>query len=104
MKNYILLFTLILSLLFLFNFNLISLKKDNKSNYVPDSATAIKVAEAIWLPIYGKEIYKQKPFKAILLGGNVWQVSGTLKTQKGGVAYIELQKSDCKVLSVYHTK
>ncbi|MGH2647485.1 MAG: YbbC/YhhH family protein [Ginsengibacter sp.] len=72
--------------------------------YVPNAETAIKVAEAIWLPIYGDKIYDSKPFKATLKDNEVWVVVGTLHTQKGGVPYAEIQKKDCKVLNVIHTK
>jgi hypothetical protein len=75
-----------------------------KDGYVPNAETAIKVAEAIWLPIYGDDIYKNKPFKATLKNNEVWIVEGTLYTDKGGVPYAEIQKKDCKVLNVIHGK
>ncbi|MGN7812863.1 YbbC/YhhH family protein [Flavobacterium sp. 22076] len=71
---------------------------------VPDNETAIKIAETILVPIYGKKIYEQRPFVARLKSPNVWAVEGTLHTTKGGVAYIEIQKKDCKILKVYHEK
>lgn len=74
-------------------------------DFVPDEKTAIKVAEAIWLPIYGDDIYTQRPFKAKLVNSNVWVVEGTMeKNMAGGVAYIEIRKKDCKVLKVSHGK
>ncbi|MGH9751568.1 MAG: NTF2 fold immunity protein [Blastocatellia bacterium] len=43
--------------------------------YVPDAATAIKIAEAVWTPIYGEETLKnEKPFTAHLVKG-MWIVS-----------------------------
>ncbi|MFC2130662.1 YbbC/YhhH family protein [Bacteroidota bacterium] len=86
---------------------------DEKRDYVPDKNTAIKIAEAIWFPIYGKSIYNKKPFKAKLLKNGIWQVKGNLhsiqndksyRSQKGGVPYIKIRKDDCKILDVYHTK
>lgn len=71
---------------------------------IPDEKTAITVAEAIWLPIFGKRIYEQKPFVAFLMDGKVWLVSGTLKTEIGGVVSIKIQKSDGKILEVLHGK
>lgn len=72
---------------------------------VPDAATAQKVAEAIWLPIYGDEIYSEKPYKVNLVNDKVWIVEGTLpKGYLGGVTHIEIQKSDCKILKVIHGK
>lgn len=76
-----------------------------KAGYVPDAETAIKIAEAIWLPIYGKEIYKSKPFIAELSKDKkVWKVNGTVHTSKGGAPYAEIRKDDCKVLKIIHYK
>jgi hypothetical protein len=76
----------------------------SKEGYVPNKETAIKVAEALWLPAYGDKINNSKPFVAKLKDGKVWIVQGTLHAQKGGVPYIEIQKTDCKVLKMYHGK
>ncbi|QMU66246.1 MAG: hypothetical protein GKR88_19520 [Flavobacteriaceae bacterium] len=77
---------------------------DNKTDYVPNEITAIKIAEAIWLPIYGNKILDKKPFVAKLENDDIWVVQGTSNTQKGDVPYIEIRKSDCKVLKVIHGK
>jgi len=79
-------------------------EKHTNEDYVPDKATAIRVATALWLPVYGKEINDNKPFVAELKNGTVWVVRGTLHSQKGGVPYIEIQKKDCRVLKMYHDK
>ena len=34
--------------------------------FVPDAATAKKIAEAVWLPIYGKKVLSEKPYQATL--------------------------------------
>ena len=76
---------------------------DNR-DCVPNAETAIKVAEAIWLPIYGEGIYEKKPFKAELDNG-IWIVKGSLPIgMKGGVPYMEIRKKDCKVLKITHGK
>jgi hypothetical protein len=36
-------------------------------NYVPNEETAIKIAEAIWLPIYGEKDLQSKPYIVSLL-------------------------------------
>ena len=93
---------------------------DSVRIYVPDEETAKKIAEAIWLPIYGERIYNQKPYHATLLGDSIWYVYGTLgeshverdndgniislKIVQGGVASIYFNKYDCKILSVSHSK
>jgi hypothetical protein len=88
------------------NDSIISIEKTNpqKEGFIPNKETAIKIAEAIWLPIYGKKVLEEKPFKANLLDSNVWLVSGSLHAQFGGVVCLKIQKNDGKVLKVYHTK
>lgn len=80
--------------------------RDPRDNgYVPDEVTAIKVAEAIWLPIYGDDIYNKRPFHAKLKNNSIWIIQGSLEPDElGGVPYAEIQKSDCRVLRVIHTK
>ena len=79
------------------------------AGYVPDAETAIAIAVAVWNPIYGKEkIEQEKPYNAELKE-NVWYVSGTLSCPvgsvcKGGVAEIEISKSDGAIFRVSHGK
>ena len=78
-----------------------------KEGYVPDTSTAIKIAEAVLVPIYGeKVINEEKPLKAVLKD-DVWIVEGTLHCPEGerclgGVAIIEISKDDCTILRVSH--
>lgn len=80
-----------------------------KSGFVPDKETAIKIAEAIWLPIYGEIIYKERPFTATLNKKGNWEVYGSFSKNHGkgvyggGVAYAEIRKKDCKIIRVIHT-
>lgn len=78
-------------------------KEDENIDYVPNAETAVKVAEILWLPLYGESIYEHKPFSAELQNG-IWIVSGKPKKQKGGYPYAEIQKSDCKVVKITHFK
>ena len=73
--------------------------------YVPDEATAIAIAKAIWIPIYGKEkIESEAPFVATLKE-NAWHVQGTLpKGYRGGTAEAVISKRDGKILRVIHGK
>jgi len=75
------------------------------SGYVPDAATAIRIAVAIWEPIYGpKRIAAEKPFQATLKG-DVWTVTGLLPTKTvGGVAVAVISKKDGRILRVSHGK
>jgi hypothetical protein len=48
-----------------------------KTGWVPDDITAMRIAEAVWLPVYGHEtVDAQKPFSAIL-ENDVWTVKGS---------------------------
>jgi len=76
--------------------------------YVPDANTAIQIALAVWLPIYGqKQIDSEKPYKAILKDG-VWTVSGSMPPSRpgrimvGGVAVAEISKVDGTILRISH--
>ena len=72
--------------------------------YVPNAETAVKIAEAVWLPIYGKKIYKEKPFKAILKD-ETWFVTGSLpKGSLGGVAEAEISKDNGCIIKISHSK
>ncbi len=107
MKNIFVLIALVL----LFTQCYTAVKKDENISIsaiyagpVEDEETAKKIAEAVWVPIYGKDIYNQKPFVATLKD-TVWIVQGSLpEDMAGGVAYIEIQKRDGKVLKVTHGK
>ena len=80
-----------------------------KDGYVPNATVAIKIAEAVLIPIYGEKVINdEKPFKAELKDG-VWIVEGTFycpegQTCKGGVAIVEISKDDGKILRVSHGK
>lgn len=75
-----------------------------EEGYVQDSETAIKIAEAVWLDIYGETIYDEKPFDAVL-ENDVWTVSGTLPIfALGGTAVIKISKQDGRILEVHHGK
>ena len=82
-----------------------------KDGFVPDAKAAIKIAVAIWEPIYGEaEIAAEKPYQARLDTNGVWTVEGSLPKSwlgnpvKGGVAIAEIAKDDARVLRVSHGK
>jgi hypothetical protein len=74
------------------------------NGFVPDAATALKIAEVILVSIYGQDSFDgQKPFKVELNKNEVWEITGTLPPwTMGGVAFIQIQKSDSKILKVIH--
>ena len=82
--------------------------------YVPDSATAIRVAESALIPVYGKkQIESERPFTA-QLKDDTWTVWGTLHCSDGkggttdicvgGVAHVEISRKDGRILSMGHTQ
>lgn len=73
--------------------------------YVPDAETAIRIAEEVWFPMFGKDtIEKQKPYKVSLVDG-FWFVEGTLPDNAlGGTVHISISQDDGTVLRAYHTR
>jgi hypothetical protein len=59
-----------------------------QGGFVPDAETAIRIAEAVWTPIFGqKEVESQQPFQAELEYG-VWVVMGSLREGPEGRALL----------------
>ena len=77
-----------------------------KKGFVPDEKTAITVAEAVLIPIYGEKlIASERPFHAVLNGKGVSTVQGSLPDGwAGGVATVRLQRQDGRILYVMHGK
>jgi hypothetical protein len=84
------------------------------SGYVPDSKTAVKIAEAVLIPVYGeKQVEAERLFTAMLKNG-VWTVTGTLRCPDGkggtttscdgGVAELQISKNDARILYMSHGK
>ncbi|PIS47402.1 MAG: hypothetical protein COT17_03605 [Elusimicrobia bacterium CG08_land_8_20_14_0_20_51_18] len=76
-----------------------------KDGCVPNEEAAVKIAVAVWIPIYGEEqIEKEKPYKATLKNG-IWHVNGSLpEVMVGGVAEAEISKEDGRILRISHGK
>jgi len=81
---------------------------------VPDSATAVKIAEEALIPAYGKtQIKSEEPFTATLENG-IWTVSGTLHCPDGkggttsqcagGTAEVKISSTDGHVIRMIHSK
>ena len=72
--------------------------------YVREEATAIRIAEAVWLALYGKGIDDSRPFRAELVQ-NVWIVAGSLpKNSPGGVPIARIRRDNGQILQVTHTQ
>ena len=83
-----------------------------KSGYVPDSRTAVKIAEAVLIPVYGeKQVESERPLTATLKNG-VWTITGTLHCPDGtggtttscdgGVAEVRISKNDARIVYMLH--
>lgn len=76
-----------------------------KQGYVPDSTTAVQIAQIIFVRVYGDKVLEKKPFKTVLKNQGIWIVEGSLKAgEDGGVPHIEIQKADGKIVDLYHSK
>jgi len=89
-------------------------QEPRKRDYAPDSETAIAIAEAVLIPVYGKKkVESERPFTAHIKD-DVWTVAGTLycadgrahsdkaPTCRGGVAIVEISKIDAHIISMTH--
>lgn len=48
---------------------------------------------------------KKRPFTVKLIKGKIWHIEGSIGLDElGGIPIIEIQKKDCKILSITHTK
>ena len=76
-----------------------------KEGFVPDEGTAIAIAEAVLIPIYGrKKVESERPYH-VKLDSDVWVVGGSLPQGRvGGVAIIKISKRDGRILYVNHGK
>ena len=74
-----------------------------KDGFVPDEATAIRIAEAVAIAQWGeKQISTERPFKARLRGA-IWTIKGTLtKLVPGGTAVVQLNKMTGAVVFAVH--
>jgi hypothetical protein len=68
-----------------------------------DEHSAIQIAEVVLVRIYGNRVLGQRPWK-VTRDGDVFNIWGTVKTEKGGAAFIRIRKSNAEVLEVKHWK
>lgn len=82
-----------------------------RADCVPDAKTAVRIAEAVLIPVYGeKHVIRERPLTA-RLDGDRWIVKGTLPKGRrageivaGGTAMAEIARRDGRILDVYHLK
>jgi len=75
------------------------------TDVVPDEETAIAIAIAVWLPIFGDRVLKQEPYWANYhIVGGYWEVfAAGPPGYIGGGPEIRIRKSDGKILRVRHS-
>lgn len=84
------------------------------TGFVPNAETAVKIGEAVLIPVYGeKKIESERPFHAELKDGT-WIVGGTLRCPDGhggtttsctgGTAVVKIAKADGRILFMIHYK
>jgi hypothetical protein len=73
---------------------------------VPDEKTAIKIAEAVLIPIYGEKLIKSEEPFVVRMEKGIWIIEGKSlpKFSVGGVVHIEISKKDGRILHVIHGK
>ena len=79
------------------------------SGFVPDAATAVAIARAVLIPIYGAKVIQEEEPLTAQRNGDIWVVKGTLLCPKGatcpgGAAELKLSAKDGRILRVIHYK
>jgi len=83
-----------------------------KGGFVPDATTAEAIAEAVLVPIYGKEVItSERPFKATLKG-EIWIVKGSVPciaappgaSCPGGAAEVHVSKRSGLISFMTHSQ
>lgn len=72
-----------------------------------DYETAAKVGMIILSSVHGEnDLIPEKPFDVWLCNNKRWRLQGNLpkKYESGGAATINIQKSDCRIINLYHEK
>ncbi len=75
-----------------------------KNIVVPNRETAIQIAKAIWVPVYGeKAIQSAKSFDAVLADG-IWSVTAKLGSGAlaEGTAIMDISQEDGRVSKIAH--
>jgi len=82
-----------------------------KNGFVPTAYVAIAIAEAVLVPVYGKNVIEsERPFHATLKG-DLWIVTGTVPCEDpppgavcpGGYAEVRISKKDGRIVYMIHS-
>ena len=72
--------------------------------FVPDEATAVRIAEAVSFPVYGEEsIKREEPFR-VTLEDDIWTIEGKPLPRDvvGGIVFLQIAKTDARVMRMTH--
>jgi hypothetical protein len=75
--------------------------------FVPDKKTALKIAKAVWMPIYGKKKQMWNKYQ-VKLKDDIWYIESINMVHiflgiHGGGPFIKIDKKDGTILNVSHT-
>jgi len=82
-----------------------------KNGFVPDMPTAIRIAKAVLIPIYGRERMESEELFNVEFKDGVWTVSRPVRCADGtdnatkmcnGTAEVKLSKKDGRILEMTH--
>ena len=77
----------------------------NQNGLIPNAKAAVDFAKIIFNYCENGAFNNEKPFNVELVNNRVWYIYGSLpKGSFGGAAQISIQKSDGKVLAIFHGK
>lgn len=75
-----------------------------KGDLVSKDSIAVKIAEAVCIPLYGEDIISQKPYQ-VRSESDKWIVEGSRqKNEVGGTFHVEIEKKCGTILKVTHSK
>lgn len=77
--------------------------------YIPDEKCLMKIAKAIWIPIYGTKKIMYKKYSVNLDDNNIWTIEGSpilssFLTVHGGGPYLQIDGISGRVIEVSYTK
>lgn len=70
--------------------------------FVPDEATAISIARAVWKPLYGKDIIERNPHQQAVLVDGIWVVQCVGEFRQGGSPHAYIKQETGEIVRVYH--
>jgi NTF2 fold immunity protein len=74
-----------------------------KDGFVPDKIAATEIAEAVLVPVYGKQVIESEKPLIAELKDEAWTVRGTMPSGwHGGVAVVKISKTHGRILSMVH--